>query len=74
MEGWQSHNQAKVSSRQSLSRKHSTAQLNLTFNHKKRQALTIPLVPELLDTPAYKKFLEVRRERIAHRLNAFIAD
>ena len=34
----------------------------------------IPLDPELLDTPAYKKFLEVRRERIAHRLNAFIAD
>jgi hypothetical protein len=34
----------------------------------------IPLDSELLDTPAYKKFLEVRRERIAHRLNAFIAD
>jgi hypothetical protein len=28
--------------------------------------------PELLDTPAYKKFLEVRRERIATRLNVFI--
>ena len=37
-------------------------------------AQEIPLDPELLDTPAYKKFLEVRRERIAHRLNAFIAD
>lgn len=33
----------------------------------------IPLDPELLDTPAYKKFLEVRRERIANRLNLFIS-
>ncbi len=32
----------------------------------------IPLDPDLLDTPAYKKFLEVRRERIATRLNVFI--
>ena len=74
MEGWQGHNPLKDSSRQSLSRKHSAAQPNLTFNHKKRRALTIPPDPELHDTPAYKKFLEVRRERIAHRLNAFIAD
>jgi hypothetical protein len=32
----------------------------------------IPLDPELLDTPAYKKFLDVRRKRIANRLNVFI--
>jgi transposase InsO family protein len=33
----------------------------------------VPLDPELLDTPAYKKFLEVRRARIANRLNMFVA-
>jgi hypothetical protein len=32
----------------------------------------IPLDPEPLDTPAYKRFLEVRPERIANRLNLFI--
>lgn len=33
----------------------------------------IPLDQDLLNTPTYKKFLEVRRERIANRLNMFIA-
>lgn len=31
------------------------------------------LDPELLDTTAYKKFLEVRRERIANRLDLVIS-
>ena len=32
----------------------------------------IPLDDDLLDTTAYKRFLEVRRQRIANRLNVFI--
>ncbi len=36
-------------------------------------AQEIPLDSALLDTPSYKKFLQIRRERIAHRLNLFIA-